>query len=94
MIIKKYEGSFALKIDSEINMANIEMINALPNYITQGLTFTEVHKRTIKDIMFHYGFLIEVSGHEYSFKELANMIKEYYGLQGKNEWYYDYLMAM
>lgn len=91
---KNYAGNYSLKINNNISMVNIKMIKNLPTFITDGFTFSEIHTQTIKDILIHYGFLIEISNHDYSFQELADMIKAYCNLEGKNKWYYAYLMAI
>ena len=92
MIKKSYADNYKFNT-GDITIKNINMIKNLPSFITNGLTIEEIHIQTIKDIITYYGYLLEKNV-LYSFKEFANVIKNNYGLNGKNEWYYDYLVSI
>ena len=94
MIIKNYTGEYKIQFGQNISDINKNMLKHLPNFITNGLSVIDAHKEIIKDILTVYGFLIKIHNKEYSFKEVAQIIKNQYELSNKNKWYYDYLMAI
>lgn len=90
MIEKTKDG---YKFDfNNISEKNTLMLNELPRWIVEDTNIYQRHIATLRQIVHCYCYTLNYG--KYTWEEIAEHIKDYYSLEGKNQWYYNYLLSL
>lgn len=90
MITIKEDGNVYCQISDEITESNISRLVELQKNIFQNLNFKEIQMQIIRECVIVFGSLLQ-KGVSYKLSDFANIIADYYELEGKTLWVYEFL---